>query len=130
MFEAKNIMKTDVIAVKGDMPIHEAIQTLVDNNITGLPVINDDMTIAGIITEKDVLRLLYDNQDKPGTVADFMTHEVIAFDQSDSLVDIAECFMQNHIRRVPITEENKLVGIVSRKDIIEYILHLRHKKKK
>ena len=129
MFEAKNIMKTNVIAVKRDMPIHEAIQTLVDNNITGLPVINDDMTLAGIITEKDVLGLLYDNRDKPGNVADFMTHKVIAFDQSDSLVDIAECFMQHHIRRVPITADDKLVGIISRKDIIEYILQLRHKKK-
>ncbi len=129
MPEAGTVMKTDLITVTRDTPIHEAIRTLVDNNITGLPVVNDDMTLAGIITEKDVLNLLYDYRDKPGKVEEYMTEEVIRFEHRDSLIDITRSFMDNHFRRVPIVTNGKLVGIVSRKDIIAYMLKLRRKDK-
>ena len=129
MFKAKTIMKTDLITVKRQTQIYEAIRTLVENNITGLPVVNDDMSLAGIISEKDVLKLLYNIEDKPGNVEDFMTESIVSFDQEDSLTDIAESFIKNHFRRVPIISEGKLVGVISRKDIIAYILKLRHKNK-
>jgi CBS domain-containing protein len=122
-------MTTDPITVHKNSDIYEAIRAMVENNITGLPVVNDDMTLAGIITEKDVLRLLYNMEDKPGMVEDFMTERVVAFDQDDSLIDITECLMENRFRRVPILADDKIVGIVSRKDIIGYILRLRHKDK-
>jgi CBS domain-containing protein len=129
MFKVKEVMITDVITVKRKTEIYEAINTLVENNITGLPVVNDDMTVAGIITEKDVLRLLYDMEDKPGYVEDFMSEYVICFDQEESLIDVTEHFIKNDYRRVPILKEGKLVGILSRKDVIACILKLRHKSK-
>ena len=129
IFKAKTIMTTDVAYVKKQTPIYEAIGILVEKNITGLPVVNDDMTLAGIISEKDVLRLLYDIEDKPGKVEDFMTKGIVSFNQEDSVIDIAECFIKNHFRRVTITSEGKLAGIISRKDLIKYILQLRHKEK-
>ena len=85
------------------------------------------MSLAGIISEKDVLKLLYNLEDKPGKVEDFMTKNPVCFNADDSLIDIAECFIENNFRRVPIVAEGKLVGIVSRKDIITCILKLRHK---
>jgi len=127
MFKAKTIMKTDVITVDKDTEIYEAIRLMVKSNITGLPVVNDDQTLAGIITEKDVLKLLYDSQNLPDTVEDFMTEQVTWFDQDDSLIDITDSFINNHFRRVPILDKGRLVGIISRKDIIGYILKLRHK---
>ncbi|MBW8036025.1 MAG: CBS domain-containing protein [Planctomycetes bacterium] len=127
MFKAETIMKTDLITAQRQDPIYEAIRTLVDNNITGLPVVDDDMNLVGVITEKDVLSLLYDNRDESGKVEDFMTEKVISFDPGDSLIDIADSFINNHFRRVPIVTNGKLVGIISRKDIIAYILKLRHK---
>jgi len=120
-------MKTNVISVEKDTEIYEAIRIMLDNNITGLPVANEDQTLAGVITEKDVLRLLYDSGDLPGTVESFMTRDVISFDKEDSLIDIVDSFISNHFRRVPILDEDKLVGIISRKDIIAYILQLRRK---
>ena len=126
MFRARTIMKTNVISIGKDTEIYEAIRIIAESNITGLPVVNGDQTIAGIITEKDMLRLLYDSGDLPGTVEGFMTREVVCFDQEDSLLDIVECFVHNHFRRVPILDEGKLVGIISRKDVIAYILELRH----
>jgi len=129
MFKAKTVMKSDVITVKRDTPIYEAIRILVQKNITGLPVVNEDMTLAGIITEKDVLKLLYNIEDKPGDVKDFMTKGIVSFNEGDSLIDITECLIKNNFRRVPIVAQGKLVGIISRKDIIAYILKLRHKDK-
>ncbi|MEN6386800.1 MAG: CBS domain-containing protein [Phycisphaerales bacterium] len=127
MFKAKTIMSTKLIYVKRQTEVYDAIRTLVENNITGLPVVNDDMTIAGIITEKDVLRLLYETENKSEKVEDFMTKGVVSFNEEDSLIDIAECLIKNSFRRVLITSGGKLVGIISRKDIIAYILKLRHK---
>jgi CBS domain-containing protein len=129
MFKAKIIMTSNVISVKRQTEIYDAIRILVENNITGLPVVNDDMSIAGIITEKDVLKLLYDVNSKANKVEDFMTKGVVSFNEEDSLIDITECLIKNSFRRVPITAGGKLVGIISRKDIIAYILKLRHKDK-
>jgi CBS domain-containing protein len=127
MFDASTIMTKTIISVKKDTDIYEAIRILVENNITGLPVVNDDMTLAGIISEKDVLSLLSNAQDKPGNVEDYMTKDIITFNEKDSLIDIADCFINHHFRRVPILSDGKLAGLISRKDIIKFILHLRHK---
>ena len=80
MFETKNIMTTDVISVKRHTPISSVIEILVDNDLTGLPVVNDDMTLAGIISEKDVLSLLSDLEDDSAKVEDFMTENVVSFE--------------------------------------------------
>ena len=121
MFETKTIMTTDVVAVKRHTPILQAIEILVEQNITGLPVVNDDMTLAGIISEKDMLGLLSELEDD-AKVEDYMSTDVVAFDQEDDLIAICECLVNNHFRRVPILDNGKLVGIISRKDIIKYIL--------
>lgn len=127
MLNAKDVMKTNLVTVDRKTTIYDAIRIMVDNNITGLPVVNDDMTLAGIISEKDVLKLLYDIEDKPGHVENFMTKQVITFNHDDSLIDIAESFITNQFRRVPILKDEKIVGIISRKDVVAYILKLKYK---
>lgn len=131
MLELERIMTKDVITVKRQAPIHEAIEILVENAITGLLVVGDDMNLVGIITEKDILKSLpdletlmlsYDLQGSSAKIENFMTKEVVCFDVEDGLIPICECLINNHFRRVPIVEEGKLVGIISRKDIIKYIL--------
>ena len=138
MLEAKTIMKTDVFTVKRQTPIYKAIRLLATYQITGLPVVNDDMTLAGIITEKDVLGLLSnldalmavpDLKDSVAVVEDFMTKDVISFDENDDLLDICECLIDNSFRRVPITSGGKVVGIISRRDIVGFILKIRDKDK-
>ena len=56
------------------------------------------------------------------TVEDFMTKEVISFDQQEDLIAVCECLIKNHFRRIPIVSQGKLTGIISRRDIIKYIL--------
>ncbi|HSV26730.1 MAG TPA: CBS domain-containing protein [Sedimentisphaerales bacterium] len=126
MFKAEDIMTDDVVSVRKNMPIYDAIRMMVDNNITGLPVVNDDMTMAGVISEKDVLQLLYNCEDlkegHSGTVASFMTPNVITFDAEDNLIAVCNCLIKNHFRRVPVLRNKKLVGIITRKDLIKYII--------
>ncbi len=122
MFDTKTIMTTDIITVKRHTPINRVIEILVDNDITGLPVVNDDRTLAGIISEKDVLSLIYDLEDDSAKVEDFMTKDVVSFEQNEDLIAICECLVNNNFRRVPIVADGKLVGVISRKDIIKYIL--------
>jgi len=123
-------MNTGVITISPNEDVYEAMRMMALNNITGLPVIEDDGTLLGIITEKDILVLLYNgledaNIDRVvGTVGQFMTRHVICFGPEDSLADIAECLSTNDFRRVPILEHGKLVGIISRKDVIRYIRDL------
>ncbi len=121
MIKAKEIMNTNVITIGQDEDLAEAVRSMVLNNVTGLPVVDEDGTLAGMITEKDVLTMLSDVPYQPARVADFMTTKVVCFGRDDSLETIAESFRQNHFRRVPILDEGRLVGIISRRDIVRYI---------
>jgi CBS domain-containing protein len=126
MVTAKAIMSTNVITVAREEDIYQAIRTMVLHNVTGLAVVNQDGTLAGVLTEKDVLNLLYQIEDRPGKAEDYMTRDVVCFDGEDSVADIAKGFRDNRFRRVPILENGRLVGIVSRKDIIRYLRDHQH----
>ncbi len=125
MFSVKTVMKTNVVTVKKDAPVYDVIELLLNNNITGLPVVDDDDNLVGIITEKDVLKLLYADIKEGSKVEQFMTKDVVVFDESDNLTDVTECFIRNHFRRVPILKNGEIVGILSKKDIIAYILKIK-----
>ena len=138
MFEAETAMKTEVFTVKRQTPIYEAIKLLTENHITGLPVVNDDMVLVGVVTEKDVLNLLSnldalmvvpDLKHSVAAVEDFMTKDVVSFDENDDLLDICECLIDNSFRRVPVTSGGKVVGIISRRDIVGFVLKMRNKDK-
>lgn len=125
MLKASDVMTKGVETIDEDKPIFEAIKILSENDWGGLPVVDKDGTLRGVISDKDLLRLLYSAKQEDGTVADYMTREVTCFEDSDSLTDICESLMNNVFRRVPILSKGKLVGIVSRSDLIRFILKLR-----
>ncbi|MCH8218251.1 MAG: CBS domain-containing protein [Planctomycetes bacterium] len=128
MFKASSAMTRNPVVVNRGTGVYEAISLMIDNEVAGLPVVNADGTVAGIITERDVLKLLYDAEDQQKTVEHFLTEDVVTFDEDDSLIDITECFLANPFRRVIITSGGRISGVVSRRDIIQYILNLRQKK--
>lgn len=119
---ASDIMKCGLLTVTRQTPIYEAMGILATMNVTGLPVVDDNMNLVGIISEKDMLRLLKDPHAKTGKTEDFMTEDVVSFNYNDSLFDICDCLINNHFRRVPILNHGRVVGIVSRADVIVYIL--------
>jgi CBS domain-containing protein len=101
------------------------MEIIATGNITGLPVVDDSAKLLGIVSEKDLLKLLYDPNAKPGLVKDYMTRDVVSFDWDDSLFEVCHCLINNNFRRVPILDKGKLTGIISRRDIIIYILENR-----
>jgi CBS domain-containing protein len=129
MLKAKDIMTKRVISVKTNTPIYDALKLIASYGISGLPVVEDDMTLVGIVSEKDVLSLFYsDEGDDEITVNDFMTQPPLYFDENESLLDVCDFLRKNVFRRVPITSKGKIVGIISIRDVIEYILQLRRER--
>ena len=126
MHRAKDIMtKENIISVKENTPVCEALRLVVNHGISGMPVVGDDMTLVGIVSEKDLLRLFHERQDAENkTVSDFMTQPAIYFDEEEDLEDIHDFLMRNIFRRVPITSNKKLVGIISIRDALRHILEL------
>ena len=126
MIRAKDIMSTNVISVKKDDPIFDAVKLLVEKNISGLPVVDDDMILTGILSEKDVVDLYYERENaEDKTVGDYMTHPAVCFDENNALLNVCNFLGKNIFRRVPITSGGKLVGIISIKDILSSVLQLR-----
>jgi len=125
MLEAKDIMTKEVVCIKKDIPVVDAIRLMTKNNITGIPVVEDDMTLLGILSERDVLRLFHTYEDeKDWTISDFMTQPAVYFEEDELLLDVCYCLRDNNIRRIPVTSNGKVVGVISRSDILKCILQL------
>jgi CBS domain-containing protein len=127
MLEAKDIMRTNLITVTEQTPVHEAIDLLAENKITGLPVVDGDNRLVGIVSEKDILIMAYhkithtcDEVVNSRKISDVMTSEVVSFRPEDTLADVCQCFMGSSFRRVPVLDDGELVGLISRKDIISF----------
>jgi len=120
MVTAKEIMSKSVLTVDKDMTPNELIKTLVRERVTGLPVVDDEMCLLGVVTEKDILKMLY-NKEKSKTVQKLMTRDIVTFDQDDDLINIFKCLVNNSFRRVPVMSKGRLVGIISRRDIIKFL---------
>ncbi len=122
---AKHVMTCGLLTVRRNTPVYMAMEIIATGNITGLPVVDDAAKLVGIVSEKDLLKLLYNPKAQPGLVQDHMTRDVVNFDFDDSLFEVCHCLINNNFRRVPILEKGKLTGIISRRDIITYILENR-----
>jgi CBS domain-containing protein len=124
MLEAKDIMTKQVVCIRKDTPIFEAIRMMANNNITGIPVVDDNLILVGMLSEQDVLRLLHTyDEEQDRTVNDFMTQPAIHFEENEPLLDVCYCLRDNTFRRVPITLNGKVTGVISRSDILKRILH-------
>ncbi len=122
MLTATEVMKKEVITIEKDAPITQAVEIMLENKISGLPVVKSDMTLVGIITEKDIMKMLYKTEEMASRVEDYMTTEIASFDIDADPRDIFQSLLDNPFRRVPIVKEGKLVGVISRKDLLLFIL--------
>ncbi|HLQ28356.1 MAG TPA: CBS domain-containing protein [Ktedonobacteraceae bacterium] len=115
---ARDIMTSKVCTIQPDASAQEAAQLLYQNRISGLPVVNADNQIIGIITEADIISKV----DKEGLrVADIMSHEIISVSEETPVGEIAMLLTERKIKRVPVVQDDKLVGIVSRADIVHAV---------
>ena len=144
--KVRDIMTTDVVSAKRGTPVNELAKLMGARDISGVPVLDDDDAVVGIVTELDMIvrntrldmprfiqildlgriplerRSDYEHrmQHMLGTRAeDLMSEEVVTIGPDDSVEDLAELMVKRRVNPVPVVENGKLVGIVSRADIID-----------
>lgn len=118
-------MDKRILALPPQASMREAIDFLLDNHVTGVAVVDPTGTVVGIVTAKDCLRLLATGIDgeipQDGTVEDFMTTEVVTIPPEMDVYFAAGIFLANNFRRLPVVENGRLVGAITRYDILRVI---------
>ncbi len=141
--QAKDIMTTNVVSISPAASVRHAVAVMLQNNISGLPVVSDEGRVCGMLTEGDLLLRreirvsLRSSRVSEVTseldleryvrthgwsVADVMSPDVIVALPDSEVSDIADSLQAHRIKRLPIVENGRLVGIVSRRDILAIIL--------
>lgn len=117
----KDYMATNLVTLKPDMDVLDAIHLLLRNHISGAPVVDNLGNIVGILSEKDCIKTALTggyHQQRGGKVAEYMTPNVKTIDVSTSMVDLARMFLDDPYRRYPVIDDNRLVGQISRRDVL------------
>lgn len=124
---ASEIMNASVNCLGCDEPIEVAIRTLLRRGFSGAPVVDADGKLCGVVSERDCLRVLasaaFYNQPE-GTVQAHMTREVISVEPTADLFRILSIFEDNAVRRVPVVEDGRVVGLITRRDLLRALSHV------
>jgi CBS domain-containing protein len=119
MLTAKDLMQPDVITIPPETPVARAIDMLIEFGVSGLPVVDSDKQILGIITEFALLSIVYDPNVATDPVRKHMTKTVISVTTDESASKVADLFILHRIRRVLVEKDGKLVGLISRRDLLK-----------
>ncbi len=119
MLTAADIMNKELITVRPESTIKEAIELLIREEISGLPVIDESGQMIGVITEFALLAMVYDRSVQNHTVSQHMTHEVISVDAEDPISRIADLCIVHRVRRLPVMKDDHLVGLIARRDVLK-----------
>jgi len=125
MSKAKDVMNTNIVAVDPDDTIEKVMSTMIRLGISGLPVVDIAGQLLGIITEFDLLELVWSPNTSKNKVYHYMTRDVRTVNEEDELADVAEMFRTLSIRRVLVMHGDRVAGILSRRDLIWHALKLR-----
>jgi len=125
-----DIMTSQLVIFTPEQSIHEVMRAFIKHRISGGPVVDESGKLVGVISEADCMKEISDSRyfnlpilDK--SVAHFMTKEVDTIDSNTSVFDAASLFSKSSRRRYPVMENNRLVGQVSRKDIVIAALEMK-----
>jgi CBS domain-containing protein len=145
---AKDIMTRDVITVRPEEDVEKVAQLLLENKISGVPVVDENQHIIGMITEKDLMIkatelkvpfyiTLFDSiiflenpirfkndlkKYSASQVKDAMTSKVHWVEEDTPVSEIAELMQKENINRVPVVRHNKVMGIVTRNDLLKSLI--------
>jgi len=125
--KVKDILKSkgpEVFTIAENKSVKEAMQVLINNNIGVLLVLDNGAKIAGIVSERDILRTINNNLENFAdlSISDIMTKKIIYADYEDDIDYLEEIITSNRIRHVPVLKNKTLVGLISIGDIIKFNL--------
>lgn len=124
-------MTRELITFKADTKISEVIDSLLSNRITGAPVLNEKNEVIGLIDDKDCLNVLfggayYNHPVGHNTVESYMSNVMRSISVHDDIMDVAEIFIHTPYKRLLVMDdEGKLVGQISRRDILRAIKEMK-----
>lgn len=117
----KDYMANTLITFTPDMDVLDAIHALVLNRITGAPVVDEQGNLIGMLSELDCMKVALQvsyHGGSGGPVADFMSVNTKTVDANMSIVDLAQEFVESGFRRFPVVADNRLIGQISRRDVL------------
>ena len=113
--KTEDVMTTQVVTITEDQSTKQAARLLSQHRISGLPVVNSDQVVVGVVTEYDVI------SKKGQTVGEIMSRGVISVTPDTDLDEVSHLLVHERIKRVPVLDHGKLVGIVSRADLVREV---------
>ncbi len=117
----KEIMTTEPICIKETANLKEVINSFIEKNVGGMPVVDKDHKLISLITERDVLRCLKKYIVINEKIDDYMTKNPITATAGERLKDVARTMLRNGFRRLPVISEDKLVGMITSTDFIRLL---------
>jgi CBS domain-containing protein len=123
MTTIRDIMHKHVVQVHPETTLEEAARILTEQHVGGAPVVSANGSVIGMISELALIDIVFDADVGFAPVTRYMTHDVHAVAPDDSLTRAAQLFALYSFRRLPVVENGKLVGIVTRRDLINHSLN-------
>lgn len=124
----REYMTPNPIVFRPNMDVYEAIRKLLEHRTTGAPVVDEQGKVIGAFSELECLHIVVTSayyEDMGGKVSEYMTEDVTTVDADASIVEVAELFANSRLRHFPVMEEGKLVGVISRVDILKALVAIR-----
>ena len=126
---ARNLMEDVDLVFSPGMDLLEAIDELARHKASAAPVVDDGHHLLGMLTEKDCIRILTGSafyRPRGGSVEDFMSVVRVAIEPEMDLFRVSELFLGNNFPMLPVVDDGKLVGCITRQDILRGIMELTH----
>ncbi len=118
--DVREIMKKDVVSLGVKDNISNAIKTMIERNIGGIPIVDDDNAVVGIVTERDFVRTVADITTSK-SIKEYMSNKVVTASPDISIGEATRTMIEKGFRRIPIVKEDVLLGIVTASDIMRYL---------
>ena len=123
----KDYMAKSLVTLKPDTDVLDAIHELVKHRIAGAPVVDDSGNLLGMLSELDCMKVALNagyHGHWGGPVSDFMSDGVKTVDAEMSIIDLAQLFINSRFRRFPVMQGTRLVGQISRRDVLRALEYL------
>jgi CBS domain-containing protein len=120
----RQYMTTKLVTLTPETDLRRAIRLLLKHGISGAPVVDAEGALVGVLSKRDCLKVAFRvgyHQEHAGPVAEYMSREVRTVDVDLPLVALAERFLGSTFRRYPVLERGRLVGVISRHDVLRAI---------
>ena len=137
--KVKELMTTNVFTISPDATLKDAGSLIREKKVNGLPVVNTEGVLVGIITLTDLLKMLdeiyrwreleksdtevslsqmYEHEKSSSKVKDIMSKDVVTLSEEDTLEDVMRLMFEHRIHTIPVTREGKLIGVIGKHDLI------------